>query len=97
MRGRNFWVAQDGRAVAEDPVSWDRPDGSDVHLCRRRVQRGADAHAGGSGLGGIHKIMARNMITMSARVTKPRILALSVSYRGEFLRNCVMVLKSRST
>jgi hypothetical protein len=48
-RGK-LWVAQTRGAAAEGPAAWGRPGGLAVHVCCHRVQQGADAHAGGSGM-----------------------------------------------
>jgi hypothetical protein len=50
MRGGDLWVAQDRGAAAEDAASWHGPGGLAVHLRRRGLQLGADAHPDGSGM-----------------------------------------------
>jgi IS5 family transposase len=49
LHRRGLRLAQDRRAAAQGAAAWGRPSGLDVHVCRRGVQLGPDAHAGGGG------------------------------------------------
>lgn len=47
---RDLWLDENGWAAAQNPVSRRGAGGVDVHLCGRRVQPRAAAHAGSSGV-----------------------------------------------